>query len=188
MPLARYTLSAAGQQIHVAPTWDRGEPWVSTMRHIGKETIALCWESARLSIRMVSSDALQQRIRVALRDAWSAPTCEEASGRFTCSIAELHPDAPRLADWLADTHGETLACYALRRDDVRRKLRSTNAVERHHQEVRRRTRVIRIFPHEASLLRLLTALAIEQNDSWRSRRWLLEPTFIEQEDPVRRSA
>jgi nitrilase len=38
MPLARYMLSAAGQQIHVAPTWDRGEPWVSTMRHIGKES------------------------------------------------------------------------------------------------------------------------------------------------------
>jgi nitrilase len=38
MPLARYALSAAGQQIHVAPTWDRGEPWISTMRHIGKES------------------------------------------------------------------------------------------------------------------------------------------------------
>ena len=38
MPLARYALSAAGQQIHVAPTWDRGEPWTSTMRHIGKES------------------------------------------------------------------------------------------------------------------------------------------------------
>jgi nitrilase len=38
MPLARYSLSAAGQQIHVAPTWDRGEPWISTMRHIGKES------------------------------------------------------------------------------------------------------------------------------------------------------
>ncbi len=38
MPLARYALSAGGQQIHVAPTWDRGEPWISTLRHIGKES------------------------------------------------------------------------------------------------------------------------------------------------------
>lgn len=38
MPLARYTLSAWGQQIHVAPTWDRGEPWISSMRHIAKES------------------------------------------------------------------------------------------------------------------------------------------------------
>lgn len=37
MPLARYTLYAGGAQIHVAPTWDRGEPWLSTLRHIGKE-------------------------------------------------------------------------------------------------------------------------------------------------------
>jgi len=37
MPLARYALSAWGEQIHLAPTWDRGEPWTSTMRHIAKE-------------------------------------------------------------------------------------------------------------------------------------------------------
>ncbi|MEX2466255.1 MAG: carbon-nitrogen hydrolase family protein [Gemmatimonadota bacterium] len=37
MPLARYSLTAMGAQIHVAPTWDRGEPWISTMRHIAKE-------------------------------------------------------------------------------------------------------------------------------------------------------
>ncbi|NNK63768.1 MAG: carbon-nitrogen hydrolase family protein [Gemmatimonadetes bacterium] len=40
MPLARYTLSAWGEQIHVAPTWDRGEPWISTMRHVAKESRA----------------------------------------------------------------------------------------------------------------------------------------------------
>jgi nitrilase len=38
MPLARYALSAWGCEIHVAPTWDRGEPWLSTMRHIAKES------------------------------------------------------------------------------------------------------------------------------------------------------
>ena len=37
MPLARYALAADGEQIHVAPTWDRGEPWTSTLRHIAKE-------------------------------------------------------------------------------------------------------------------------------------------------------
>jgi nitrilase len=37
MPLARWALYAGGVQIHVAPTWDRGEPWTSTLRHIAKE-------------------------------------------------------------------------------------------------------------------------------------------------------
>jgi nitrilase len=37
MPLARYALYAWGAQLYVAPTWDRGEPWISTLRHIAKE-------------------------------------------------------------------------------------------------------------------------------------------------------
>jgi len=37
MPLARHALTAWGEQIHLAPTWDRGEPWISTMRHVAKE-------------------------------------------------------------------------------------------------------------------------------------------------------
>jgi nitrilase len=37
MPLARHAMWACGAEIHVAPTWDRGEPWLSTMRHIAKE-------------------------------------------------------------------------------------------------------------------------------------------------------
>jgi nitrilase len=37
MPLARYTLYAWGTQIYIASTWDRGEPWLSTLRHIAKE-------------------------------------------------------------------------------------------------------------------------------------------------------
>jgi len=142
----------------------------------------------RNAFSKVSSDRLHQRVRENLRDAWSATTEEEAHGRFNKIIAELRNDAPRLADWLADTYAETLACYVLNSEYVRRKLRSTNAVESHHQVVRRRTRVIRIFPHEASLLRLLTALAIEQNDRWRQQRWIVEPTFIEQENSARRTA
>jgi len=142
----------------------------------------------RNALSRISSEALHEHVHVGLRDAWSATTRAEADGRFTRLIAELRPATPRLADWLTDTHAETLACYALSRDDVRRKLRSTNAVEGHHQVIRRRTRVIRIFPHEASLLRLLTALAIEQNDRWRHHRWIVEPTFIEEERPVRRTA
>ena len=37
MPLARFTMYAAGVEIYVAPTWDCGEPWISTLRHIAKE-------------------------------------------------------------------------------------------------------------------------------------------------------
>ena len=51
MPLARYALAAWGAQIHVAPTWDRGEPWLSTMRHTAKEgraVVVSCCQAVRL--------------------------------------------------------------------------------------------------------------------------------------------
>lgn len=142
----------------------------------------------RNALSKVSSEALQERVHLGLRDAWTASSRVEAVGRFEQLIAALRPDAPRVADWLADTYAETLACYVLGRDDVRRRLRSTNGVERHHEEIRRRTTVIRIFPHEASLLRLLTALAMEQNDTWHLRRWLIDPIFITPEVPMRQIA
>lgn len=41
MPLARYALYAQGMEIHVAPTWDAGDGWLATLRHIAKE--AGCW-------------------------------------------------------------------------------------------------------------------------------------------------
>ncbi len=52
MPLARYTLYSQGVQIYVAPTWDRDEPWLSTLRHIGKEAGAYvigCCQALRLA-------------------------------------------------------------------------------------------------------------------------------------------
>ena len=142
----------------------------------------------RNALSKVTSERLQLVIRQGLRDAWTAPTREEATSRLARLIDDLRPDAPRLADWLADTHDATLACYAHERDDVQHKLRTTNALERHHKEVRRRTRVIGIFPHEASLLRLITALAIEQNDRWRQQHWLRAPTFLVPERPMRKIA
>ena len=46
MPLARYALYSQGAEIHIAPTWDRSEQWLATMRHIAREgrvwTISCC--------------------------------------------------------------------------------------------------------------------------------------------------
>ena len=62
--------------------------------------------------------------------------------------------------------------YALPPGDLRRKLKSTNSIEHEHGEMQRRTKVVRIFPNERSLLRLGTALAIERNEQWMERRYL----------------
>lgn len=72
-----------------------------------------------------------------------------------------------------ETLDDTLGCYALTEAEARRRLRTTNALEREHEEIRRRTRVIRIFPNEASYLRLATALAADRNDAWAKRRYII---------------
>ncbi len=52
--------------------------------------------------------------------------------------------------------------------------------------MRRRTRVVRIFPNEASLLRLSSALAAERNEQWMERRYVRMD--LEKEEPLRQSA
>ena len=53
-------------------------------------------------------------------------------------------------------------------DSHRRKLRTTNLVERLKQEIRRRTRVARLFPNEAACLRLVSAILMEISEEWQS--------------------
>ena len=54
----------------------------------------------------------------------------------------------------------------------RKRMRSTNMLERLNQEIKRRTRVVRIFPNEASCIRLVSALAIETAEEWMQRKYL----------------
>jgi nitrilase len=62
MPLARYAMYAWGTQIYVAPTWDRGEPWLSTLRHIAKEgrafVIGCCMTLRRRDIEKNAADVM----------------------------------------------------------------------------------------------------------------------------------
>lgn len=52
----------------------------------------------------------------------------------------------------------------------RRRMRTSNGIERLNREIKRRTRVASIFPNEASLLRLVTAVVIEISEEWETGR------------------
>ena len=124
----------------------------------------------RNALSRLSSAAQQQKLLAALHDVWAAPSRAEADGRLTRLVASLRKPLPALADWLEETATATLSSFVLA-PPARRRLSSTNSIELDHAAVRRRTRVIRIFPNEASLLRLGTALAIERNELWCLRRY-----------------
>jgi len=62
---------------------------------------------------------------------------------------------------------DCLACLAFP-SAHRARIRTTNGMERLNEEIKRRTRVVRIFPNSEACLRLVTALCVEQSEEWRS--------------------
>ena len=68
----------------------------------------------------------------------------------------------------------------------RPRIRTTNGLERLNQELKRRTRVVRIFPNRAAVERLVTALAMEQSEEWVSgRRYLdMDPFWEDRRRPI----
>jgi len=106
-----------------------------------------------------------------MRAITNAPTLEEARNHLQAAITAVQERYPKVAA-LLDEHGEEmLAVYQLP-EPHRKKMRTTNMLERQNQELKRRTRVVRIFPNEGSCLRLVTALAIEQSEEWQDRHYL----------------
>jgi len=100
-----------------------------------------------------------------------APSLEAARKAQKEAASALQARYPKVAE-LLDEHGEEmLAVYQLP-EPHRKRMRSTNMLERLNQELKRRTRVVRIFPDDRSCLRLVTALAIEQSEEWQDRRYL----------------
>jgi putative transposase len=124
----------------------------------------------RNALSRLSSARGQEQLLVALRDVWGAPARAAAESRLARLVAAVRKPLPALAAWLEATAPATLESFSLPAP-VRRRLNSTNSIELDHAAVRKRTRVIRIFPNEASLLRLGSALAIERNELWATRRY-----------------
>lgn len=142
----------------------------------------------RNAFTYVSTDALRAEVKAGLNDTWSASTREDARARLTRLIDRMREKkAPAVADWLEETAEQTFAVFALP-SEHRKRLKSTNSVEHDHAEIRRRTRVVRIFPNEASLLRLTSALAIERNEKWMERRYLIMPEVTRSQSELRQSA
>ena len=82
---------------------------------------------------------------------------------------------------------ECLICLAFP-ESHRRRIRTTNGLERFNQELNRRTRVVRIFPNRESCLRLVSALAVEQSEEWVTGRRYLEMGELEEHHRAQQQA
>jgi len=110
--------------------------------------------------RKASDDCLLE-----LRWLYDRRSAEEARRDLAGWLGRWQPKHPKLCDWVENNIEETWTFYRLPREHHKH-LKSTNMLERLNQELKRRTHVIRIFPNEASCLRLIRALAVEIHEDW----------------------
>ena len=135
-----------------------GVPWQRCQIHIQQNAQAY-----------VPAEALKTEVAADLRALFNAPDKPAALALLDKAVAKYSKTASKLAAWLPDNVLEGLTVFGLP-EGQRRLLRTTNGLERVNRELKRRTRVVSIFPNEASCLRLVSALLMELSEEWETGR------------------
>jgi transposase-like protein len=117
----------------------------------------------------VPRQAMKKEVAEDLRTIFNAPDRATAEDFLRRTVEKYAPIAGQLATWMEDNIPEGLTVFSFPRNHQRR-LRTTNNLERVSQEIKRRTRVIRIFPNEAASLRLVSAILMEISEEWETGR------------------
>ena len=143
---------------------------------IGRHFQGCLWQRCQVHFlrNIISQVTKKDRPKVIerVREIMSAQSYESARKRMDEVIEALEETHPKVSRMLEEHGEEILAVYQLPLLH-RRSLKSTNMLERYNQELKRRTRVVRIFPHQESCLRLVTAMAMETSEEWMARRYLI---------------
>ena len=110
--------------------------------------------------RKADDDCLQE-----LRWLYDRRDLAEAQRDLAAWLTKWSTKDPKLTDWVEDPIGETLTFDRLPRAH-HKPLKNPTMLERLNEEIKRRTRVVRIFPHAESCLRLVRALCVEIHEAW----------------------
>lgn len=135
-----------------------GVPWQRCQFHLQQNAQAY-----------VPRQEMKTEVAQDIRAIFNASSLEQAKQMLDKAVHKYEKSASRLSHWLQNNILEGLTVFALPQSQWR-SLRTTNGLERINQEVRRRTRVVGIFPNEASCLRLVTAVLMEISDEWETGR------------------
>ena len=119
------------------------------------------------------------RIAADIRRIFDAPDRAAAENILRRTVEKYQQTASALARWLEENIPEGLTMFAFP-ERHRHKIRTVNLLERVNQEVRRRTRIVRIFPNADSCLRLVSAILMEIDENWQVGRVYLKLEAQEQ--------
>jgi len=135
-----------------------GIPWQRCQFHLQQNAQAY-----------VPRKEMQSDVVADIRMIFDAPDRATAEAYLAKTVTKYKPTASRLSEWLDANLPEGLTVFAFPAV-FRKLLRTTNGVERLHREVRRRARVVSIFPNSASCLRLVSAVLAEISEEWLTGR------------------
>lgn len=117
--------------------------------------------------------SLRKSVARDIKSVFNAPDLNEAK-RLLCIVVDKYNDsAPKLSRWMEDNLPEGLTAFAFPAEHWK-KIRTSNCMERINREIKRRTRVVSIFPNEASCLRLVSAVLMEINQDWEGARKFMD--------------
>ncbi len=146
-----------GGLVKAVETHFQGAMWQRCQTHFTRNILDACPKQ------------LQAELHSQLRVIWEAPDVETAREMLRRVIDSFGRRAPRAMTILEEGFDDAVAVLNLP-ERYRKRLRTTNGIERLNEEVRRRERVIRIFPNVESAVRLLGALLMEKDEAWSTDR------------------
>lgn len=138
-----------------------GIPWQRCQFHLQQNAQAY-----------VPHKEMQSEVADDIRTIFNAPDRATADAYLAKAVIKYQKTASRLSEWMATDILEGLTVFSFP-GAFRKLLRTTNGVERLHREVRRRARVVSIFPNKASCLRLVSAVLNEISEEWLTGRTYL---------------
>lgn len=117
----------------------------------------------------VPRQEMRKQVAEELRTIFNAPERHIAETYLAKTVQKYANTVPALADWLEKNIPEGLTVFSFPVSH-RRRLRTANGLERLSREIKRRTRVVSIFPNEAACLRLISAVLMEIDEAWQINR------------------
>jgi transposase-like protein len=124
----------------------------------------------------------QTMVAAAMRQAFLQPDAESASQTWRHVADQLRNRWPKLAGHMDESEHDVLAFMGFP-SQHRVKLHSVNPLERLNKEVKRRSDVVGIFPNEASIIRLIGAVLLEQNDEWQLQHRYMQVEAMAESTP-----
>jgi len=132
---------------------------------------------AQNAMHYIPNISMRPKVAQEIRDIFDAKDHQDAAAELKRFVERYEKLAPKLANWAEQNIPEGLTVFQLP-PKHRKRMRTTNMLERQNKEIKRRTRVATLFPNEQSVLRLITAVLVELSDEWETgmRYLTMKPT------------